>query len=134
MCYGPLPDYVMSLPVQASNVFAGKHGFITPRDLFRWAERGAVGYEQLAENGFAVLGERLRHPAERATVVAVLQKTLNVKVRLCQRARASCPAGGWQARLSVAQLAHDAGLCCSGPAWFDNTKIRAIHRVYDAGV
>lgn len=26
-------------------VFAGKHGFITPRDLFRWAERGAVGYQ-----------------------------------------------------------------------------------------
>ena len=67
--------------MQASNVFAGKHGFITPRDLFRWAERGAVGYEQLAENGFAVLGERLRLPAERDTVAAVLQKTLNVKVR-----------------------------------------------------
>jgi midasin len=30
---------------QATNVFAGKHGFITPRDLFRWAERGAVGYQ-----------------------------------------------------------------------------------------
>jgi len=30
---------------QATNVFAGKHGFITPRDLFKWAERGAVGYQ-----------------------------------------------------------------------------------------
>jgi midasin len=28
---------------QGSNVFAGKHGFITPRDLFRWGARwGAV--------------------------------------------------------------------------------------------
>lgn len=63
-------------------MFAGKHGFITPRDLFRWADRGAVGYEQLAENGFAVLGERLRQPVERATVSAVLEKTLNVNVSL----------------------------------------------------
>lgn len=30
---------------QATNAFAGKHGFITPRDLFRWAERHAVGYQ-----------------------------------------------------------------------------------------
>lgn len=29
-------------------MFAGKHGFITPRDLFRWAGRGAVGYQQVA--------------------------------------------------------------------------------------
>ena len=26
---------------QASAVFAGRHGFITPRDLFRWANRRA---------------------------------------------------------------------------------------------
>jgi len=46
-------------------VFAGKHGFITPRDLFKWAARGAVGYQELAESGFLLLGERLRphqHP------------------------------------------------------------------------
>ena len=71
-------------------MFAGKHGFITPRDLFRWAERGAVGYEQLAENGFAVLGERLRLPAERDTVAAVLQKTLNIKVRRVCANRVFC--------------------------------------------
>lgn len=46
----------------ASNCFAGKHGFITPRDLFRWAERGAISYQDLAENGFLILGERLRDP------------------------------------------------------------------------
>ena len=65
---------------QGSNVFAGKHGFITPRDLFRWAERGAVGYQALAEDGFAILGERLRQPQERDTVAAVLSKTLNAQV------------------------------------------------------
>lgn len=46
----------------ASNCFAGKHGFITPRDLFRWAERGAISYQDLADNGFLILGERLRDP------------------------------------------------------------------------
>jgi midasin len=64
-----------------SNVFAGRHGFITPRDLFRWAGRGAVGYQHLAEDGFAVLGERLRSDDERSTVAEVLQKLLNTKVR-----------------------------------------------------
>ena len=63
-----------------SNVFAGRHGFITPRDLFRWAGRGAIGYQQLAEDGFAVLGERLRSEDEKITVTEVLQKLLNTKV------------------------------------------------------
>jgi len=65
-----------------SNVFAGRHGFITPRDLFRWAGRGAIGYQQLAEDGFAVLGERLRSAAEREMVLAVLDKLMKTKVRL----------------------------------------------------
>jgi len=63
-----------------SNVFAGRHGFITPRDLFRWAGRGAVGYQQLAEDGYAVLGERLRSYDERKTVNEVLLKILKAKV------------------------------------------------------
>ena len=63
-----------------SNVFAGRHGFITPRDLFRWAGRGAVGYQQLAEDGFAILGERLRSDDERNTVSEVIEKLLNTKV------------------------------------------------------
>lgn len=62
-----------------SNVFAGRHGFITPRDLFRWAGRGAVGYQQLAEDGFAVLGERLRSCDERTTVLQVLEKLIKTK-------------------------------------------------------
>ena len=62
-------------------MFAGKHGFITPRDLFKWAGRGAVGYQELAENGFLLLGERLRQPGERAEVQAVLEATMNVRVR-----------------------------------------------------
>ena len=65
---------------QVSNVFAGKHGFITPRDLFKWAGRGAVGYEQLAENGYLLLGERLRTVEDRAVVRQVLERQMRVQV------------------------------------------------------
>ncbi len=39
-------------------------------------------FRQLAEDGYAVLAERLREPAERAVVADVLQKTLNIQVRV----------------------------------------------------
>ena len=63
-----------------SNVFAGKHGFITPRDLFKWAGRGAVGYQELAENGYLLLGERLRTAEDRAVVQRALENQLKVQV------------------------------------------------------
>ena len=68
-----------------TNVFAGRHGYITPRDLFRWANRPAVGYDQLAANGFFVLGERLRNSAEKQAVLAVLERELKATVRPCPR-------------------------------------------------
>ena len=61
-------------------MFAGKHGFITPRDLFKWAGRGAVGYEQLAENGYLLLAERLRTTEDTAVVRQVLEKQMKVQV------------------------------------------------------
>lgn len=69
-------------------MFAGKHGFITPRDLFKWAERGAIGYEQLAQNGYLMLGERLRTAEDRAVVQRVLEKQMKVQVGLCCTAAA----------------------------------------------
>lgn len=39
-----------------------------------------MGYQELAEDGFAVLGERLRGGEERDVVAAVLQKVLGAKV------------------------------------------------------
>eukprot|EP00890_Picochlorum_soloecismus_P003681 jgi/Picsp_1/4313/NSC_01821-R1_type a von willebrand factor domain-containing protein len=64
----------------ASNIFAGRHGFITPRDLFRWANRPAVGFDDLAINGFLVLGERLRIEEDRLILIEVLERTLKRKV------------------------------------------------------
>lgn len=66
----------------SANIFAGRHGFITPRDLFRWANRDAIGYDQLALNGFLVLGERLRTRDEKNILLDVLHRIFRVKVRL----------------------------------------------------
>lgn len=96
----------------ASNVFAGRHGFITPRDLFRWAGRQANGYEQLAIDGFAVLGERLRSQEERDLVELVLRQQLNAKVR---RGNAEAAGGGsvgiWQLIGAGIWDAHVHGVC-----------------------
>ena len=62
---------------QGSRAFAGKDGYITARDLFRWANRQSNGYEELAADGFKVLGERL-DDEERQSIREVLEKCLKV--------------------------------------------------------
>ncbi|KAI8917537.1 hypothetical protein DFJ77DRAFT_488317 [Powellomyces hirtus] len=61
-------------------VFEGRHGFVTLRDLFRWAGRGSVGYEELATEGWCLLGERMRSDEDRAVVREVIERELRVKV------------------------------------------------------
>jgi midasin len=46
---------------QFSAVFAGKHAFLTVRDLLRWAMRGPDDWKSVAQEGFSLLGERLRN-------------------------------------------------------------------------
>ncbi|KAK3220425.1 hypothetical protein Dsin_014395 [Dipteronia sinensis] len=73
----------LQLHRQSSKVFAGKHGFITPRDLFRWANRfKAFGksYEDLARDGYYLLAERLRDEGEKCVVQEVLERHLRVKL------------------------------------------------------
>jgi midasin (ATPase involved in ribosome maturation) len=53
---------------QGSKVFAGKYGFITLRDLFKWADRRPASYEELAQEGYMLLAERLRNPEEKTIV------------------------------------------------------------------
>ena len=59
-----------------ANVLAGKYGFITPRDLFRWAERhrdsDTSSMDSCAMAGFMLLGEALRNGDDKATVADVL--------------------------------------------------------------
>lgn len=70
----------LSVQRQSTRVFEQKNSFATLRDLFRWAGREAVGYEQLAANGYMLLGERVRRKEERDLVKQVLEKVLKVQL------------------------------------------------------
>ncbi|XP_010790497.1 midasin-like [Notothenia coriiceps] len=68
---------------RGSTVFAGKHGFITLRDLFRWADRYRLQeqtdasqdwLQYLANDGFMLLAGRVRKPEEEAIILSTLQK------------------------------------------------------------
>ncbi|KAF9651347.1 P-loop containing nucleoside triphosphate hydrolase protein [Thelephora ganbajun] len=65
---------------QSTRVFESKHGFATLRDLFRWAGRDAVGYQQLAENGYMLLAERARRVEDKAIVKEVIEAEMNVRI------------------------------------------------------
>jgi len=65
---------------QKTRMFEGRHSFITLRDLFRWAERHAMGYQELAQDGFMILGERIRKESEKAVVKQIIEKTMKVKL------------------------------------------------------
>ncbi|XP_063773055.1 midasin [Pseudophryne corroboree] len=68
---------------RGSSVFAGKHGFITLRDLFRWAERYRLSeqteqeidwLQHLADDGFMLLAGRVRKQEEVEVILKVLKK------------------------------------------------------------
>lgn len=65
-----------------SGVFLGKDGFITPRDLLRWAERGASSKVELAREGYMLLAERLRTKEEKEYVREELESQIKVKIDL----------------------------------------------------
>ncbi|EOA33965.1 hypothetical protein CARUB_v10021460mg [Capsella rubella] len=70
---------------QTSKAFAGKHGYITPRDLFRWADRSrtyrnGISYEELAREGYYILAERLRDDTEKVVVQDVLERHFRVSL------------------------------------------------------
>ncbi|KAJ6531011.1 hypothetical protein B0H10DRAFT_2171534 [Mycena sp. CBHHK59/15] len=65
---------------QAGRVFETKQGFATLRDLFRWAGRDAIGYQELAENGYMLLAERARRDDDKAAVKDVIESVMGVKI------------------------------------------------------
>lgn len=69
---------------QASRVFESKASFATLRDLFRWAERGAVGYQQLADDGYMLLAERARADEDKVVIQEVIEKVMKVKIDVGQ--------------------------------------------------
>lgn len=70
----------LSLTRQTGRLFEQKNSFATLRDLFRWAQREAVGYEQLAANGYMLLAERVRRSEEKLVVKQALEKVMRVKL------------------------------------------------------
>lgn len=73
----------LQLHRQSTKIFAGKHGFITPRDLFRWANRlreFGKSYEDLALDGYYLMAERLRNNDEKKVVQAVVEQQLRVRL------------------------------------------------------
>lgn len=65
---------------QTGRVFESKHGFATLRDLFRWAGRDAVGYQELADNGYMLLAERTRRAEDKAVVKEVIESIMGVRI------------------------------------------------------
>lgn len=75
---------------KSTATFAGKKGFITLRDLFRWGERyrfapdtGSALYDwsqHLADEGYLVLSSKARQPEECSEIIQVLKKHLRRNV------------------------------------------------------
>ncbi|SJM84125.1 related to Midasin [Zygosaccharomyces bailii] len=72
----------LSIERSASRLFEQKNSFATLRDLFRWAMREAVGYEQLAANGYMLLAERCRTAAEKVVVKTILERVMKVQLNM----------------------------------------------------
>lgn len=65
---------------QTSRIFEQKDSFATLRDLFRWALRDADTREDIANNGFMLLAERVRDDEERDAVRQVIETVFKVKI------------------------------------------------------
>jgi midasin len=63
---------------QENRLFEHK-SFATLRDLFRWALRDNSTIEQLAQNGYMLLGERVRKTEERSALKTILEKVMSRK-------------------------------------------------------
>lgn len=70
----------LSVQRQSTRLFEQKNSFATLRDLFRWAMRDAVGYEELAANGYMLLAERVRKEDEKEVVKKTIEKVMKVKL------------------------------------------------------
>ncbi|OMJ26744.1 Midasin [Smittium culicis] len=63
-----------------SRMFEAQSGFITLRDLFRWANHGAVTYQELSEVGYMLLAERVRKNSEKNQVKIALEQVFKTKI------------------------------------------------------
>ncbi|KAI9799096.1 MAG: hypothetical protein M1833_004290 [Piccolia ochrophora] len=71
----------LTLLRQTNRMFEEKTSFVTLRDLFRWALRPADTREQLAINGFMLLGERVRKREDKELVREIIEKVFKMEIR-----------------------------------------------------
>ncbi|KAJ2054191.1 AAA ATPase midasin [Coemansia sp. RSA 2337] len=57
-----------------TRIFEASHGFITLRDLFRWANRHATTKAELAEHGYMLIAERVRGDEEKTVVRRAIER------------------------------------------------------------
>lgn len=67
---------------QSDRLFEERNSFITLRDLFRWALRQADDAQQVAINGFMLIGERVRKDEEKFLVKRIIEKVFRLKIDL----------------------------------------------------
>ena len=72
-----------------SNLFSGKNSIITVRDLLKWAGRinqstdgSHVTAENIALEGFLLLGERSRNPGDKVFIKETIEKVFGVKINV----------------------------------------------------
>ena len=65
---------------RSEQIFQQKQSFATLRDLFRWALRDASNVQQLANNGFMLLAERVREETQRQEVKTIIEDVMRVKI------------------------------------------------------
>ncbi|KAI1794980.1 midasin [Ganoderma leucocontextum] len=65
---------------QSGRIFESKQGFATLRDLFRWAGRDALSYDELAANGYMLLAERARRDDDKVVVKEVIESVMKVRI------------------------------------------------------
>jgi midasin len=67
---------------QRSNIFSGKEGVITVRDLIKWGKREITCIEDLAYEGYFVLAEKMRTIEEREFIKNIIIKHTKVNLDL----------------------------------------------------
>lgn len=55
---------------------------VTLRDLFRWADRKAESYMELAQDGYILLSERARSKIEQDYIQKIIESNLNVELNM----------------------------------------------------
>ena len=70
----------LSIIRQTDRIFEQRNSFATLRDLFRWAFRDAIDRQQLALNGYMLLGERVRKEEEKQIVKTTIEKVMKVSI------------------------------------------------------